>query len=122
MTESLMHTEFETWVRSESPSLSIERAGDGYRHPLTGNLFSAWRAAWNRCVPSDAPIALPTPAATVLSWSANIYSCCHTRNYRLEWHKHDLGSGTKLFTELQVRTVLAQTASKQSKDERAKNA
>lgn len=108
MTESLMHTEFEAWVRGESPSLSTERAGNGYCHPLTGNLFSAWRAAWDHYVPTDAPIALPTPAATVLSWSANIYSCCHTRNYRLEWHKHDLGSGTKLFTEQQLRTVVAQ--------------
>ena len=108
MIASLMHTEFEAWVRSESPSLDLTRVGHGYRHPITGNLFDAWRAAWNHCVPSAAPIELPTPAATVLSWSANIYTRNHTRSYRLEWHKHDLGSGTKLFTEQQLRTVVTQ--------------
>lgn len=50
---------------------------------------------------------LQSPAATILSWSPSLHNRGLTRSYKTEWHRHDIGSGTKLFTEQQVRSALA---------------
>lgn len=56
----------------------------------------------------NALAALQSPAATILSWSPSLHNRGLTRSYKTEWHRHDMGPGTKLFTEQQLRTVVAQ--------------
>ena len=82
-------------------------------HALTFELSEARAAAAHATGiatqhPDKHPTELPAPVATVRSWSPNLHNRGLTRTYKVEWHQHDLGADTRLFTEAQLRTVVTQ--------------